>query len=199
PECPFPATLDLLPQTEQGRINVAVPIDMPFTEVNRLIAAQLAGKTLPANKTGGVDVTIRSATVAPSGDRPLISLKVQANEKKGGLGLAAEATVYVWGKPVLDREHQQLRLADVSVDVESEAAFGLLDMAARAAGPYLEAAVAESAVIDLTPFAANARRSVEAALADFRRRQDGVQVDAAITTLRLVDIPLDASAPPVIA
>src|SRR5262249_27322253 len=125
--------------------------------------------------------------------------KVQANEKKSWLGLAAEATVYVWGKPVLDREHQQLRLADVSVDVESEAAFGLLDMAARAAGPYLEAAVAQNAVIDLAPFAANARRSIEAALADFRRRQDGVQVDAAISALRLVDIAFDASTLRVIA
>ena len=45
PDCPFPATLEILPQGEQGRVNIAVPIDVPFTEVNRLIEAQFAGKT----------------------------------------------------------------------------------------------------------------------------------------------------------
>ena len=50
PDCPFPAQLELVPQTEQGRVNIAVPIDIPFTEVNRLLAAQLTGKTFPEDK-----------------------------------------------------------------------------------------------------------------------------------------------------
>ncbi|HKA79489.1 MAG TPA: DUF4403 family protein, partial [Xanthobacteraceae bacterium] len=33
PNCPFPAQLELVPQAEQGRVNIAVPIDIPFTEV----------------------------------------------------------------------------------------------------------------------------------------------------------------------
>ena len=48
----------------------------------------------------------------------------------------------------------------------------------RAAAPYLEAAVAERTVIDLKPFAANARKSIEAAIAEFRGAGDGVRVDA---------------------
>ena len=47
PDCPFPAQLELVPQIEQGRVNIAVPIDVPFTEVNRLLEAQLKGKTFP--------------------------------------------------------------------------------------------------------------------------------------------------------
>ena len=70
---------------------------------------------------------------------------------------------------------------------------------ARAAAPYLEATVAENAVIDLRPFAANARKSVEAALADFRGAGDGVRVDAAIKELRLVEIAFDANTLRVIA
>jgi hypothetical protein len=100
---------------------------------------------------------------------------------------------------VLDRERQMLRLTDIALDVESEAAFGLLGAAARAAGPYLEAAVAESAVVDVRPFADNARRSVESALAEFRAGGEGVRIDAAIKDLRLVDIAFDAKTLRVIA
>ncbi|MEN3379059.1 MAG: hypothetical protein V7604_4414, partial [Hyphomicrobiales bacterium] len=42
-------------------------------------------------------VTIQSATVAPSGDRLLISLRVKAREKKSWFGLGADAMVHVWG------------------------------------------------------------------------------------------------------
>jgi len=52
---------------------------------------------------------------------------------------------------VLDRERQMLRLTDIALDVESEAAFG--SRAARARPGLSRAAVAESAVVDLRPFA----------------------------------------------
>jgi len=83
--------------------------------------------------------------------------------------------------------------------VESEAAFGILGMAARAAVPHLEKTLAENAVIDLVPLAANARRSVEAAIADFRKTTPGVHVDAAVVDLRLSDIEFDAKTLRVIA
>ena len=51
------------------------------------------------------------------GDRLLISLLV--NVKKSGLfALGADATVYVCGRPVLDRDQQILRFTDISLDVE---------------------------------------------------------------------------------
>ncbi len=199
PECPFPAQLELVPQLEQGRVNIAVPIDVPFTEVNRLLEAQLKGKTFPEDKSGAFTVTVRSVSLAASGERLLISLGVRANEQKSWFGFGAEATVYVWGKPELDRNRQLLRLADIVLDVESEAAFGLLGTAARAAIPYLETALAESATIDLNPFALSARKSIETAIADFRQSADGVRVDAAVTALRLVGIEFDAKTLRVIA
>jgi hypothetical protein len=100
---------------------------------------------------------------------------------------------------VLDRERQLLRLDEVLLDVQSQAAFGLLGAAARAAVPYLEKALAENAVIDLLPLTASARKSIEAAIADFRKSADGVRVEAAITNLRLVDIAFDAKTLRVIA
>ena len=145
PDCPFPAQLELVPQMDQGKINVAVPIDIPFTEVNRLLEAQLKGKTFPEDKSGAFSATVRTVALAASGDRLLISLRVKANENKSWFGLGAEATIHVWGRPALDSGRQMLRLKDIALDVESEAAFGLLGAAARAAVPYLETTLAENA------------------------------------------------------
>ena len=167
PDCPFPATVEIVPPMEQGRVSIGVPVDLPFTEVNKLIELQLKGKTFPEDKSGPVEVTIQRATVASSGDRLLISLRVKANEKKSWFGLGAQADVHVWGKPVLDTAQQVLRLTDIVLDVQSEEAFGLLSAAARAAIPYVKDALAENARIDLKPFAANARKSIEAALGGF--------------------------------
>jgi hypothetical protein len=137
--------------------------------------------------------------LAASGDRLLMSLKVKANETKSWFGLGADATIHVWGRPVLDSERQMLRLKDIALDVESQAAFGLLGAAARAAVPYLESTLADNAVVDLVPLAGNARKSIEAAIAEFRETNDGVRVDAAITDLRLVDIAFDSKTLRVIA
>jgi hypothetical protein len=196
PDCPFPATVEIVPQAEQGRVNLGVPIDVPFTEVNRLLEKQLAGRTFPEDKTSAYEVTVRRASLAASGEWLLISLRVQASERKSWFGLATEASVHIWGKPLLDPKSQTLRLTDVMLDVDSE---GVLGVAARAAAPYLTAALADSAVIDLKPFTANARNSIEAAIAGFQTARDGVRVDTALTDLRLVGIAFDSKTLRVIA
>jgi hypothetical protein len=198
PDCPFPASLEILPNTDQGGIRIAVPVDVPFTEINRLIDAQLARKSLKA-KNDSFQAEIKSAQVVPSGNRLLITLRLDGSEKRSWFGVGGEATIYVWGRPVLDREHQQVRLADLSLDIQSEAALGLLGSAARTARPVIEAALAEYAVIDLRPYAANARKSIDTALADFRSRTDGVTVTATVADLRLTDIAFDADTLRVVA
>jgi hypothetical protein len=199
PTCPFPEKIEIVPQTEQGRIAIGVPIDVPFTEVNKLLEAQLKGRSFPEDGSAPVEVTVRRATVAASGDRLLISLLVKANEKKSWFGFGAEATIHVWGRPVLDKDKQILRLTDVELDVQSEAAFGLLGAAAQAARPQLRAALAERTTVDLKPFAADARKRIAAAIADFREQTAGVRVDTDITDLRLVGIEFDATTLRVIA
>jgi len=192
PDCPFPDKLQIVQQLDEGCIAIGMPIDMPFTDVNRLINAQLKGRNFPEGGDGSFAITVLGATLAPSGERLLISLRVKAREQKTLFGFGAEATVYVWGKPVLDRERQILQLDDLTLDEQSEAAFGLLGAAAKAAMPYLQAAITENAVIDLKPFVASAQQSIATALAEFRQAEPGVRVDAAITGLRLVDIEYDA-------
>ena len=140
PDCPFPAKITIVPPTPGG-VNIGVPIDVPFTDISKIVEAQFAGRTFPEDGSGSVDVTVKRATVAASGDRLLISLLVHAKEKKSFFGLGGEATVHIWGKPVLDQAQQTLRLANIQLAVESEAAFGLLGAAARA----VDAASAEGA------------------------------------------------------
>ena len=199
PSCPFPAKVEIVPPLEQGRVSIGVPIDVPFTEVNRLLETQMKGRSFPEDGSGPIGITVLRAKVAASGDRLLISLLVKASEKKSWFGFGTEATVHVWGKPVLDREQQILRMSEISLAVESETAFGLLGAAAQAAMPYLQAALQKNAVVDLKPFAANARTSIEKAIADFRQQSDGVSVEAAVTGLRLTDIAFDSKTLRVIA
>jgi hypothetical protein len=192
PQCPFPAQIELMPRAEQGRLAIGVPIDVPFTEVNKLVDAQLKGQMFGKEAGSAAEVEVRKATVAASGDRLLISLLVKAVEKKSWFGFGAEGTVHIWGRPKLDAQKQILRLTDLSVAVESEAAYGLLGAAARAAIPYVQDALAENAVIDLKPLAADARSKIETALADFRQVAPGMRVDTAIDDLRLVGIVFDS-------
>jgi len=198
PSCPFPATIAIVPPTP-GRVAIGVPIDMPFTEINKLVETQFAGKTFPEDGSSSVDVTVRRATVAASGNRLLISLLVGAREKKSFLNLGGEANVHIWGKPVLDQAAQTLRLADIELAVESEAAFGLLGAAARAAIPHLQKTLAEKAVIDLKPFAATAQQKIASVIADFQKNEEGLRVTAEISKLRLADIAFDSKTLRVIA
>ena len=105
PDCPFPDKITIVPPTPGG-VSIAVPIDLPFTELNKIIEAQIAGQTFPEDGSGPVDVTVKHASIQAAGDRLLISLLVRAKEKKSLLGLGAEATVHVWGSPVLDQTRQ---------------------------------------------------------------------------------------------
>lgn len=192
PNCPFPARLELVSQMDQGRINIAVPIDIPFAEINRLLEQQLRGKTFPEDKSGGFVATVRGVNLAASGDRLLLSVRAKASETKSWFGLGAEATIHVWGRPELDRERQIIRFDDIAVDVESEAALGLLGTAARAAVPHLEKMLAHHAVVDLQPLAADARRNIDAAIAEFEKNVSGVRTGVAMTSLRLAGIEFDS-------
>jgi len=198
PDCPFPATIVIVPPTP-GRVSIGVPIDVPFTDINKIVEAQFAGRTFPEDGSGSVGVTVKRAVVAASGDRLLISLLINAKEKKSFFGFGGEANVHIWGKPVLDQAQQTLRLTNVELAVESEAAFGLLGAAARAAVPHLQKALAERATIDLKPFASNAQQKIADVIAGFRKNEDGVRVAAEISSLRLADIAFDSKMLRVIA
>jgi len=198
PDCPFPDKITIVPPTPGG-VSIAVPIDLPFTELNKILDAQIAGQTYPEDGSGPVDVTVKKASIAPAGDRLLISLLVHAKEKKSFFGFGADATLQIWGRPVLDEAQQTLRLTDIQLAVESEAAFGLLGAAARAAVPSLQEALLHKASVDLKPFASNAKMKIAAAIAGLQKNEDGIKVQADINALRLTDIAFDAKTLRVIA
>lgn len=199
PNCPFPAKLELVPPMDNGKLAVGVPIDVPFTELNKLLEAQLKGHRYPDDGSGPAELVVRGVNVAAAGDRLLISLKVKVTEKKSWFGFGADATVHIWGKPALDRQKQIMRLTDISLAIESEAAYGLLGTAARAALPYLQRSLTERAVVDLKPFAADAQKRIGAALSDFHHPAPGTQVDTKVNGLHLTAIAFDANTLRIIA
>ncbi len=188
PECPFPDQIQLVPQVERGQVNIALPIDAPFQEVNRLLQARLKGRTFG----NAVAATVQSVRVTPARDRLLITLGIRAKERKTGFGLSAAAVVQAWGRPVLDPRRQLVRFDNIALNIESQAAFGLLGAAAHLATPYLQQALAEHALIDLKPIAATARKRFAAGVAASRGTIDGMDIDAGITGLRLVGVEFDA-------
>ena len=192
PDCPFPQRLEILPQLQpQGQMHVAVPVDIPFTEVNRLLEARLAGQRITEEGGAAPEITIHSAQVAPSGDRLLISLRLNVHAKSF-FSLGTDATVHVWGRPVLDRERQVLRLVDIALDVQSEQAFGLVGAAAKAALPLLTAGLAERAALDLRPIAEDAKKRVVAAVNDVNKQDSRIRIGASVSDLRLVAVNFDS-------
>jgi hypothetical protein len=188
PVCPFPQQLDIVPQANEGTISIAVPIDIPFTELSRLLEAQVAGKTYPEDGSGAFATTNKHAAIAASGDRLLISLLVNVKKRGFFSFFGADATVHVYGRPVLDTDHQILRFTDVAVDVQSA---GLLGAAAEAATPLLQKALAEKAVIDLKPLAEDAKKQMAAAVGDFTTQGNGVSANVAVNDLRLTGVAYD--------
>ena len=199
PDCPFPKTLEIVPPVDGGRVSIGIPIDLPFTEVSKIVEAQLTGRIFPEDGSGSVDVTVKSAAIGAAGDRLLISLLVNAKEKTSYLGLGGDATIHIWGRPVLDQRQQILKLTDLDLAVESDAAFGLLGAAARPAIPYLQRALEQRATIDLKSFATNAQQKIASIVSDFRKNDQGIRVEASVAAVRLGGIAFDSDTLRVIA
>ena len=190
PVCPFPEKLSIVPPT-RPIVSIGIPIDIPFTDVDKIVEAQLVGRNFPEDGSSSVNVTVKRAQVSASGDRLLISLLVNAKEKTGFFSFGGEATVHVWGRPVLDQANQILRLTNVELGVESEAAFGLLGAAARAVMPHLQKTLAEKATVDLKPFLGDAQKTIASAISDLQKNENGVRVATEINRLGLADIAYD--------
>src|SRR3569623_2547412 len=41
PQCPLPATLDIVPALNEGRVNIGVPLDIPFAQLGKIAEASL--------------------------------------------------------------------------------------------------------------------------------------------------------------
>lgn len=198
PNCPFPDKISIVPPTP-AVVSIGIPVDIPFTDINKIVEAQFAGRTFPEDGSGSVNVTVKRASVAASGDRLLISLLVNAKEKTSIFGFGGEANVHIWGRPLLDQAQQTLRLSNIELAVESDAAFGLLGAAARAVMPHLQKVLTDKTTVDLKPFLGNAQKMVAAAISDLQKNDDGVRVAAEITGLNLADIAFDSRTLRVIA
>jgi len=193
PQCPFPATLDIVPALDEGRVALGVPIDIPFTQLGKIAEAGLKGRTFPEDGNGTIAARIKSVDIDASGDRLLVSLLVHVKEKASWFGLGADATVRIWSRPALDADAQVLRLTDLSVAVTSDAAFGLFGALAQRAAPYLQQALQEHATIDLKTLSSGAQQKLASIINDLQTEQNGARVAASVTGVKLGNISFDSS------
>ena len=54
-----------MPQLDEGKVAIAIPIDVPFTELNRIMDAQLKGKTFPDDANAPAQVTVLAVNSRP--------------------------------------------------------------------------------------------------------------------------------------
>ena len=99
---------------ERGHVNIGIPIDIPFTEITRLMEAQLVGKTFPLDRGSPFTATVRGVNVAASGGRLLISMRVKANENKTWFGLGARRPSTSGGGRRSNCREQTLEVDDIS-------------------------------------------------------------------------------------
>ena len=71
--------------------------------------------------------------------------------------------------------------------------------AARPAIPYLQRALEQRATIDLKTFAANAQQKISSVIGDLRKNDEGIRVEASVTSIRLGSIAFDSNTLRVIA
>ena len=191
--------LEIVPQIEQGRVNIAVPIDVPFTEVNRLLEAQLKGKTFPQDKSGAFAVTVRGVSAGGVG-RAAADLAARPGQREQELvrsrrrgDRACVGQARARSRPAGAAPRRRRARRRVGGGVRAAGRGGPRRGAVSGSGAGRECSGRPEAV------RANARKSIEAAIADFRKSGDGVRVDAAVTALRLVGIEFDAKTLRVIA
>lgn len=192
PECPFPPHFQIVSQIDHGQIRIESPVDILFTEISRVLSTQLKGRKFPDNPDATVHFTVDRASVAPSDDRLLITLYGKAQESWSWFGYSPEAHIDIWVRPDLDGTQQMLKLTDLELDIGSEAAMGFVGIAARIMFPSFKQTLDENKLIDLKPFTTSARSSIQAAIAEFQKLEDGMRANAAVTDLRLLKIEFDA-------
>jgi len=193
PQCPFPNTLDIQTALDEGKVDIGVPIDIPFAQLSKIAEANLKGRTFPEDGNGTIAARIKSVDIDASGDRMLVSLLVHAKEKASWFGLGADATVRIWCRPVLDADAQVLRLSDLSVAVTSDGGFGLFGALAEHAAPYLKQALQEHATIDLKQISSGAQQKLAGIIDGLRTEQNGARVNASVTGVRLGEVSFDSS------
>ena len=62
-----------MPPVDKGRVNIGVPIDLPFTEVSKIVEAQLKNRSFPEDGSGSVDVKLHCEGAGLATETPLVT------------------------------------------------------------------------------------------------------------------------------
>ena len=184
---------------DPGRVSIGVPIDMPFTDINKIVEAQFAGRTFPGGRFG-LGRRHRQARQRRGIGRPAADLASgQRQGEKEFLRIRRRGHCAYLGQagarpgaadPAADRHRTRRRIGG---GVRAARGRGARGRAASAKGAGGQGHHRPQAV-RLECAEEDRRRD-----RGFQKNEDGVRVAAEITSLRLADIAFDSKTLRVIA
>jgi hypothetical protein len=143
PDCPFPATLNIVPTDNSGDIELKLASSIAWEPIRDAANKQLTKLLQKTDSTFSNEFgTVKMASAYISelradGQMLLIKLQFEAS-LDSWLHRSFSGNVWLKGKPVLDRSSQTLSFDDVQLDIASEKALSTLAAFGLVAGPTLE-------------------------------------------------------------
>ena len=178
---------------EKASCTVGMPIDVPFTELNKRDGGAAQGPHFPGERQrAGRRRSARRRSIAAAGDRLLISLSVKAHETEKLVRLRRRRHRAYLGQAGARHAEPDFAADRYLARRRIGGAFGLLSAAARAAMPYLQKALADNARGRSQAVRRRRAQKITLMLAEFRQPAPGTRADAAIDELRLTGIAFDS-------
>lgn len=177
PECPFPAAVQLQ-ATEKAGLDLAVPVDLPFSRIN-----EVAAKALPRpvrRPDLGLEAEIRSLALEGAG-AGRVRARVGVKIVESGLPLRGfEGTVMITAKPRLDARRQVILFDEPKIDVQSRDLFNATALIAQGAAPLIEQWIAGEFKYDVARDAAKVPAIADAAVLAFNRKSERIEISATL-------------------
>jgi len=176
-----------LPKTQSTRL--FLPLRLSWEAVTGLAQAQLAGQSHTESLPAGGKLKVKLTEVLdvyPSGDRIAVGLSLDAE----AAGAEAGATVWLLGKPHVNVGTRELSLRDFSFSATSDSA--AINGALKVLDGPIQDAVAEQLVFPLGEQLDLLRDQANDALSENTAVDDGVRLEASLSSLDLLGVHLEA-------
>ncbi len=188
---PTPLPTRSAPPGEPG-VALDVPVSLTFAAANQQLDRRLEGQVVdvPLDVVGqSVPVTISAVEVYPSGERVAVALEFSADLP--GAWFAVSGLVYMVGTPTLDAERNQLSIADLAYDSQTNVV--LVDVAEWMLHDVIVRRVQSLLVFDFAGQLDGYRDQINEALVEYQI-DDAVRLRGTIDDARVVALTVTDAA-----
>jgi len=181
PVCDFPATAQLQAM-ETSRLDLAIPVDLPFSRINEVAARAMPNTVRRADL--GLEAEIRSIVIEGAG-AGRVSARIGIKIVEAALPVAGfEGTVFLSAKPRLDDARQVIVFENPKIDLHSKTLFSVTAVIAQGATPLIEQWFSEF-TYDVAREAGKVPAIADAAVLAFNRKSERAEISANLGRPRL--------------